>query len=47
MVGPKPAKEAEHFLRCTNCGGYFDIRDLGQVFDHVGPLPHPVRDQTQ
>jgi hypothetical protein len=27
--------------------GYFDMRDLGAVFDHEGPLPHPVEDRQQ
>ncbi len=22
------------------CGQWLDMRDLGQVFDHVGELPH-------
>jgi hypothetical protein len=25
----------------ADCGGRFDIRDLAQVIDHAGPLPHP------
>lgn len=24
-----------------------DMRDLGQVFEHEGPLPHPVQDKPQ
>jgi hypothetical protein len=24
-----------------------DCRDLGQVFEHEGPLPHPAEDQPQ
>lgn len=43
----KPATEAEHYTQCTVCGGYFDMRDLGQVFEHEGPLPHPARDKPQ
>ena len=39
--------EAEHFWRCEACGGYFDMRDLGAVFDHEGPLPHSVEDRQQ
>jgi len=42
-----PLNEAEHFWRCEACGGYFDMRDLGAVFDHEGPLPHPVEDRQQ
>jgi hypothetical protein len=29
------------------CGGFFDMRDLGAVLDHEGPLPHPACDQAQ
>ena len=39
--------EAEHFIRCEACGGWIDCRDLGAVFDHEGPLPHPKQDQKQ
>jgi hypothetical protein len=31
--------EAEHFIRCPDCGGWIDMRDLCQVFEHAGPLP--------
>jgi hypothetical protein len=27
------------------CGAWIDCRDLGMVFDHEGPLPHPDRQQ--
>jgi len=47
VVGTKPATEAEHSLRCPDCGGYFDMRDLGQVMEHAGPLPHPAEDREQ
>jgi hypothetical protein len=46
VVGP-PADEAEHFIKCAECGGWMDCRDLGQVFSHEGPLPHPEEDQPQ
>jgi hypothetical protein len=39
--------EAEHFYKCPKCGGYVDKRDLAQVFEHEGPLPHPVQDKPQ
>ena len=39
--------EAIHFISCGACGGLIDCRDLGQVFDHEGPLPHPAQDQKQ
>jgi hypothetical protein len=28
-------------------GGGIDCRDLGQVFAHEGPLPHPAQNQPQ
>jgi hypothetical protein len=46
----KPATdEREHFERCPACGGRIDLRmrNLGQVLDHAGPLPHPPEDQPQ
>lgn len=43
-VGGLPAHEAEHFIKCPACGGWIDMRDLGSVFDHEGPLPHPGQD---
>ena len=39
--------EAEHYIRCPACGGLIDMRALGQVFVHEGPLPHPVEDRAQ
>ena len=46
-LGDPPADEAEHFIRCLACDGWIDCRDLGQVFEHEGPLPHPAQDQPQ
>jgi hypothetical protein len=46
-IDGKPSNEAEHFMRCPTCGGWLDMRDLGQVFDHEGPLPHPAGDKPQ
>lgn len=43
----KPATDAEHFIKCSDCGGWIDCRDLGAVFDHEGPQPHPQQDQAQ
>jgi hypothetical protein len=34
----------ERFYRCPACGGWVDSRELGQVLDHEGPLPHPADD---
>ena len=31
----------------SNFTFWFDIRDLGAVFDHEEPLPHPACDQAQ
>ena len=42
-IGGPPANEAEHFYQCKKCGAWVDMRDLGMVFDHEGPLPHPDR----
>lgn len=44
--GP-PVAEAEHFMKCPACGGWIDKRDLGQVLEHEGPLPHPAVDRPQ
>jgi hypothetical protein len=46
-VDKPDASEAEHFTQCATCDGYFDMRDLGQVMEHEGPLPHPTRDKPQ
>jgi hypothetical protein len=27
--------EADHFMQCPGCGQWFDMRDLGQVLEHV------------
>jgi hypothetical protein len=37
--------EAEHFMRCPECGGRIDCRDLAAVLEHDGPLPHPSEDR--
>jgi Zn-finger nucleic acid-binding protein len=43
-IGAQPRDEAD---RCPACDGWIDCRDLGQVFEHEGPLPHPAQDQPQ
>jgi hypothetical protein len=43
MRDPSKGK-VEYSYRCPVCGGWVDCRDLGQVFDHEGPLPHPTQD---
>jgi hypothetical protein len=37
-LGGQPMEESEHFVTCPACGGWIDCRDLGQVFEHEGPL---------
>jgi CRISPR/Cas system type I-B associated protein Csh2 (Cas7 group RAMP superfamily) len=44
--GQQPKDVAEHFIQCPACDGWIDMRDLGQVFEHAGPLPHPGQDRT-
>jgi hypothetical protein len=39
--------EADRLMRCPACGGWIDCRDLGQVFEHEGELPHPAEDREQ
>jgi hypothetical protein len=46
-LGVEPANEAEHFIQCPTCGGWIDCRDLGQVLEHEGPLPHSAQDKPQ
>jgi len=46
-IGATPANETEHFIECPTCDGWIDMRDLAQVLDHEGPLPHPSQDQPQ
>jgi len=29
-----PESEREHFIQCSVCESYFDMRDLGAVVDH-------------
>jgi hypothetical protein len=47
VVSPKPTTEVDCFIRCPDCGGLIGIRDLPQVMEHAGPLPHPVGDRPQ
>ena len=41
------ADEREHLERCPACGGWTDLRKLGQALDHTGPLLHPPEDKPQ
>lgn len=27
--------EADHYAKCPGCGKWLDMRDLGQVFEHI------------
>jgi CRISPR/Cas system type I-B associated protein Csh2 (Cas7 group RAMP superfamily) len=45
-LGEPSTDEAEHFIQCAACDGWIDMRNLGQVFEHAGPLPHPAQDRT-
>jgi hypothetical protein len=42
-----PAPKSEAFHQMPACGGWIDCPDLGQIFEHEGPLPHPAQDQPQ
>lgn len=44
--GASKPTDADHFVKCE-CGGLIDCRDLAQVFEHQGPLPHPAQDRPQ
>lgn len=40
--------EVDHYIKCAECGGWIDCRDLGSVFDHEGAeATHPKMDRTQ
>lgn len=41
-VGPEPR---EDFVKCQDCGGWIDCRDLAMVLAHLAPLPHPGQDE--
>jgi hypothetical protein len=44
----QPTDEATIFFKCDEaCGSWIDMRDLGVVLDHEGPMPHPVEDRAQ
>lgn len=34
-LGWWPQTERDHFLRCPACGEMLDMRDLGQILDHL------------
>jgi hypothetical protein len=50
---PDGVTEADRFGNCPGCGQWFDMRDLGQVLEHVhdqeieiGEGPAPLRKET-
>lgn len=38
--GEPAENERDHFTKCPGCGQWVDMRDLGDVFEHAGELPH-------
>jgi hypothetical protein len=36
----------DYFMRCPACDGRIDTRDLRQILEHDGPLPHPVHESA-
>ena len=44
---PVEVVEADRLMRCPACGGWIVCRDLGQVFEDEGELPHPAEDREQ
>jgi hypothetical protein len=34
---------SRRIYRCELCGAWIELRDLGKVLAHEGPLPHPVK----
>jgi hypothetical protein len=39
-VGP-PVEETEHYIKCSECGSWIDMRDLSQVLAHEEPGHKP------
>lgn len=37
--GPPVKSETDHFMRCGRCGEMFDMRELGDVFEHETCTP--------
>jgi hypothetical protein len=38
-ANPLP-RVAGHFMKCPECGGWIDCRELSQLIQHAQPLPH-------
>ena len=45
--GPSVISEAEHFMKCEDCGEYFDMRDLGQVAAHMDRHSEPPPEEGE
>jgi hypothetical protein len=45
--GVAPKDDTEHLIKCLVCGQWIDYRNLPQVFEHAGPLPHPTEDKPE
>ena len=37
----------DHLVKCPGCGAMVDMRDLGQVFQHAGKLPHEATEPKE
>jgi hypothetical protein len=46
-TGADECRNASFRERSRIGGGWIDIRDLAQVLEHEGPLPHPAKDRPQ
>jgi hypothetical protein len=33
----------DRFVRCQWCGGWVNAHNSSSIFEHRGPLPHPIR----
>jgi hypothetical protein len=42
-----PLTDAEHYFRCSLCGGIIDARDRAWIEEHQTALPHPACDRAQ
>ena len=45
--GVAPKDEAEHLIKRLACGRWIDYRNLLEVFEHAGPLPHPAENKSE
>jgi hypothetical protein len=35
--------DADRFVRCQWCGSWINARNSSSLFEHRGPLPHPIK----